>query len=193
MKTLDYVLGNKEEIEVGKELYFGQLWDGCDGDGEELLESGSVSPDEENVVTFEIVKKADDVLESIVKVTDVALNYEEIVEEMYDYVKDLSFLEGRKFLKEKGFKIVDVEKDTDGDYDGGLVDIYFIKDSDAKNYLEFVAIIEEFVNEGEGSCDIEDEVTYKDDYDVVSLFGDCERLSFKNGYWAALVNNFMLR
>ncbi|MDY4838364.1 MAG: hypothetical protein SO160_02300 [Lachnospiraceae bacterium] len=71
MKTLNYVLGNETEIEVGKELYFGQLWDGCDGDGEELLESGSVSPDEENVVAFEIVKKADNVLESIVKVTDI--------------------------------------------------------------------------------------------------------------------------
>lgn len=70
MKTLSYVLGQEREIEVGQEYYFGQLWDG-EGDGEELLESGDVSPDEENVVAFEIVENADDPLETLVKVTDI--------------------------------------------------------------------------------------------------------------------------
>ena len=70
MKTLSYVLGREREIEIGQEYYFGQLWDG-EGDGEELLESGTVSPDEENVVAFKIVENADDPLETLVKVTDI--------------------------------------------------------------------------------------------------------------------------
>lgn len=69
MKTLSYVLSSEEEIVINKEYYFGQLWDG-NGDGEELLESGAISPDGENVVSFEVVKKANDILETIVRVTD---------------------------------------------------------------------------------------------------------------------------
>ena len=71
MKTLSYILGSsEEEIVINEEYYFGQLWDG-NGDGEELLESGAISPDGENVVSFEIVKRAEDILETIVKVTDI--------------------------------------------------------------------------------------------------------------------------
>ena len=70
MKTLNYILGVEREIEIGQEYYFGQLWDG-EGDGEELLESGTVSPDEENVVVFEIVENADDPLKTLVKVIDI--------------------------------------------------------------------------------------------------------------------------
>ena len=70
MKTLSYILGKIEEIEIGQEYYFGQLWDG-EGDGEELLESGTISPDGENVVAFEIVEKAMNPLETLVKVTDI--------------------------------------------------------------------------------------------------------------------------
>ena len=70
MRTLDYILGQIEEIQVGQEYYLGQIWDG-EGDGEELLESGTVSPDEENVVAFEIVKTEDDPLQTVVKVTDI--------------------------------------------------------------------------------------------------------------------------
>ena len=69
MKTLSYILGSEEEIKINKEYYFGQLWDG-NGDGEELLESGAISPDGENVVSFEVIKKANDILETVVKVTD---------------------------------------------------------------------------------------------------------------------------
>ena len=69
MKTLSYILGS-EEIVINKEYYFGQLWDG-NGDGEELLESGAISLDNENVVAFEVVKKADDILKALVKVTDI--------------------------------------------------------------------------------------------------------------------------
>ena len=54
MKTLSYVLGREEEITIGETYYFGQIWDG-NGDGEELLNSGSVSPDNENVVEFQII------------------------------------------------------------------------------------------------------------------------------------------
>ena len=69
MKTLTYILGSEEEIVINKEYYFGQLWDG-NGDGEELLESGAISPDGENVVSFEVVKKADNMLETVIRVTD---------------------------------------------------------------------------------------------------------------------------
>lgn len=70
MKTLSYVLGQEREIEIGQEYYFGQLWDG-EGDGEELMESGTVSPDGENVIAFEVIENADDPLETLVKVTDI--------------------------------------------------------------------------------------------------------------------------
>lgn len=70
MKTLSYVGKAEQEIKVGMKLYFGQLWDG-DGDGEELLESGAISPDNENSVSFEIVEDSDDVLDTIVIVTDI--------------------------------------------------------------------------------------------------------------------------
>ena len=70
MRTLSYVLGQERKIEIGQEYYFGQLWDG-EGDGEELLESGTISPDGENVVAFEIVEKAMNPLETLVKVTDI--------------------------------------------------------------------------------------------------------------------------
>ena len=33
MKTLSYIYGKEEEIEIGGKYYFGQLWDG-DGDGD---------------------------------------------------------------------------------------------------------------------------------------------------------------
>lgn len=70
MMTLSYVLGREREIEIGQEYYFGQLWDG-NGDGDEFLESGTVSPDGENVIAFEVIENADDPLETLVKVTDI--------------------------------------------------------------------------------------------------------------------------
>lgn len=68
MRTESFILGTEEEIEVGKEYYFGQLWDG-NHDGEELLKSGTISPDEEHVVEFTIVEEAEESLYAIVKVT----------------------------------------------------------------------------------------------------------------------------
>lgn len=71
MKTLTYILGSLEEkIIINGEYYFGQLWDG-NGDGEELLESGAISPCGENVVAFKVVKRAEDICKSIVKITDI--------------------------------------------------------------------------------------------------------------------------
>ena len=69
--TLSYVLGKEREIEIGQEYYFGQLWDGQSGEANELLESGAVSPDEENVIAFEVIENADNPLETLVKVTDI--------------------------------------------------------------------------------------------------------------------------
>lgn len=71
MKTLNYILGSEKEIEIGQAYYFGQLWDGEDGNAEELLEDGSVSPDGENVVTFDILESTGDPLQTLVKVTDI--------------------------------------------------------------------------------------------------------------------------
>lgn len=71
MKTLSYVFGKNEEIRVGQEYYFGQLWDGQDGDADELLDSGTVSPDNDNVVVFDIVEKSGDPLKTLVKITDI--------------------------------------------------------------------------------------------------------------------------
>lgn len=69
LKTLSYVHATEEEIKVGGKYYFGQLWDG-NGDGEELLESGSISPDNENVIDFKVIEKnTEDILESLVEVT----------------------------------------------------------------------------------------------------------------------------
>ncbi len=70
MKTLSYIYWTEQEIEIGAELYFGQLWDG-EGDGEELLESGCISPDNENIVAFDILEKAEDILNTCIKVTDI--------------------------------------------------------------------------------------------------------------------------
>ncbi len=86
MKTLGYITGVRE-IKIGEEYYFGELWDGC-GDGEELLESGSISvfdeekfeqgnlaPNEDylcwNNVEFEILKLNENLLDVRVKVKDI--------------------------------------------------------------------------------------------------------------------------
>lgn len=73
LNTLSYVLGTEDTIETGKEYYFGQLWDG-NGDGEELLESGAIAvyqDDTEYIVDFDIVEQAEDILQTVVKVTGI--------------------------------------------------------------------------------------------------------------------------
>ena len=66
MKTLE----TSEEIRIGMEIRFAELWDG-NGDGEELLHSGAISPDNENVVGFVIVENADNILDTVVEVIDI--------------------------------------------------------------------------------------------------------------------------
>lgn len=66
MNTLE----SREEVVIGMEIRFAELWDG-DGDGKELLESGAISPDNENVVGFEVVENDENILNTIVKVTDI--------------------------------------------------------------------------------------------------------------------------
>lgn len=70
MKTLSYVMGCEEEIKVGGEYYFGQLWDG-DGDGQELLESGAIALDEDFIVSFDVTETDSELLKTLVKVTDI--------------------------------------------------------------------------------------------------------------------------
>ena len=68
MKTLSYIYAAEEEIEIGNTYYFGQLWDG-NGEGELLLESGSIGIDD-TIVEFKVLEEnKDDILKSIVEVT----------------------------------------------------------------------------------------------------------------------------
>ena len=66
METLE----TREEIKIGMEIRFAELWDG-NGDGEELLDSGSISPDNENIVRFKIIKNDDNILDTVVEVIDI--------------------------------------------------------------------------------------------------------------------------
>lgn len=63
-------LESREEIRIGMEVRFAELWDG-DGDGQELLDSESVSPDNDNVVAFEVIDLDENELDTIVRVTDI--------------------------------------------------------------------------------------------------------------------------
>lgn len=66
MKTLE----SKEKIVIDMEVRFGELWDG-DGEGKELLESGSVSPDNESIVGFVVIEENDSILNTVVRITDI--------------------------------------------------------------------------------------------------------------------------
>lgn len=75
LMTEGYKYLSKEEIKIGEEYYFGQLWDER-GDGEELLESGCIAMYDQEirdwlVVDFDVIVNADDILKTIVKVTNV--------------------------------------------------------------------------------------------------------------------------
>lgn len=63
-------LETKETIEIGMEVKFSDLWDG-NGDGEELLQSGAISPDNDNVVEFEVIEESSNILNTVVRVTDI--------------------------------------------------------------------------------------------------------------------------
>ena len=63
-------LESLEEITIGMEIRFAELWDG-NGDGEELVQSGAISPDNENVVAFDVVEENSDILNTLVRVTDI--------------------------------------------------------------------------------------------------------------------------
>ena len=66
MLTIRYDYGEREEIELGKTYYFGELWDGI-GDGDELLKRGTISIDD-ILVDFELIEENTDILKSIVEV-----------------------------------------------------------------------------------------------------------------------------
>lgn len=69
MRTLNYIRGKREEIQVGKLLYFGQVWDGI-GDGEGLLEDGCIAVGEDEV-KFKVVGKNKNVMDTIIRITDI--------------------------------------------------------------------------------------------------------------------------
>lgn len=73
--TLSYIMGSEEEIVIGGQYYFGQLWDG-EGDGEELLESGAIAiwdaeEEKEIIVAFEAIDTEENIMDTFVKVTDI--------------------------------------------------------------------------------------------------------------------------
>ena len=70
MKTLSFDKGFEEKITIGKQYYFGQLWDG-NGDANNLLDECSVSPDNINGVEFEILERNENPLDTVVEVTDI--------------------------------------------------------------------------------------------------------------------------
>ena len=70
MMSSSYILATEEEIIVGNTYYFGQLWDG-NGDGAELLESGSISPDGESIVEFAVKESSADICKTLVIITDI--------------------------------------------------------------------------------------------------------------------------
>lgn len=78
MKTFSYI--REEDIKIGEQYYFGQLWDGND-DGLELLESGQIgfyNPDIEEWVVLEfkqvnsnIIVDNDNIFDVVVEITDI--------------------------------------------------------------------------------------------------------------------------
>lgn len=56
-------------IEIGKEYKLSDLWDGEFGEITDILESGCVSPDEENIISFEIVEECG--IDSILRIRDI--------------------------------------------------------------------------------------------------------------------------
>lgn len=81
LMTESYNYLPKEEIKVGEEYYFGQLWDE-EGDEEELLKSGCIGIYDDSkpsffgcdnwvIVRFDIIEKNDNVLDTVVKITEI--------------------------------------------------------------------------------------------------------------------------
>lgn len=66
-----WTIESEQLIEIGMTVRFGELFDGDSDDVDELLEDGTVSADNENVVEFEIVERDDNWLDTLVKVTDI--------------------------------------------------------------------------------------------------------------------------
>lgn len=64
----EYVNNDDDEIKIGEVYTFGDIWDGS-GDFSEILEDGTVSPDNDIVIAFDVI--AEDGILSQVRVTDI--------------------------------------------------------------------------------------------------------------------------
>ena len=58
-----------KDLELGMIVKISEIWDGEFGDIDEILESGAISPDEENVISFDVVKN--DGIDSIIEIKDI--------------------------------------------------------------------------------------------------------------------------
>jgi hypothetical protein len=56
--------------EIGDEFYFDELWNGS-GDADELLESRTISTDNENILEFMVIEQNEDAAKTLVEITDI--------------------------------------------------------------------------------------------------------------------------
>ncbi len=73
LKAIDYRVGYREDITVGCDYYFGQLWDGVSC-GEELLESGVIfiyQDEHYYEVWFKVIQESDNLCDTLVCVTKI--------------------------------------------------------------------------------------------------------------------------
>lgn len=74
LKAFDYRVGYREDITVGCDYYFGQLWDGISC-GKELLESGVIFIYQEEhyyEVWFKVFQYSENLCDTLVTVTKIS-------------------------------------------------------------------------------------------------------------------------
>jgi len=79
IKTLSYNGFFEDEINIGNTYYYGQLWDGNNGDGLELFRSGSIAVWDDEIEDYKIVyfnaleelEENTDILQTLVEVINI--------------------------------------------------------------------------------------------------------------------------
>ena len=71
LMSLSYVKSNIEPILPGSTYYFGQLWDGQDGNAKEILDSHTIAL-EDHVIDFDVIEiNNNDILATRLLVVDI--------------------------------------------------------------------------------------------------------------------------